>query len=111
MVSSPSDLAAFLNDLKDGEIVPCPTAEAWNEHVERISTEGRITDVTENRWYYWLEVLPPRLFIPGGFCFGEGADALRLFWFDKKSNRYLVRQLSWEDTVKLCDFAGSPLPT
>lgn len=90
------------------ETVPCPDGEEWTAHVQRISVSGRIAEVTEEDYFYWLEVLPPKFQRGSVFAFAEGAEALRLFW--KNGKQYLCRQLTWDETKDFCRLAGIPLP-
>jgi hypothetical protein len=107
----PRNLVEFVSALRQADVVCRPDDEDWSEHVNRISTPGRIAEVTEEDFDYWLDVLPPKWMRGGQFCFGEGADCFRLFWFDKKTERYLCRQFTWEETVLFCHLAGIPTPT
>jgi hypothetical protein len=101
-------LAEFVAQLKAAEIVPLPQHGEWKEHVERISVPGRIAEVTEDDYDYWLEVLPPKYMRGSHFCFAEGAEAFRFFW--QAGGRYFARQLTWEETVAFCRLAGINLP-
>ena len=69
---------------------------------------GRIAAVTEEHFYYWLEVLPPKFMSGSFFCFAEGAEAFRIFWRDR--GQHLARQLTWDETVTFCRLARIPLP-
>ena len=86
-----------------------PEDEQWKDHVERISVPGRIAEVTEEQYFYWLEVLPPHFQSGSFFAFAEGAEAIRLFWQDGNS-RSFVRQLTWEETKEFCRLAHIQLP-
>lgn len=101
-------LGEFVATLKQAESVPRPDNEEWQTHVERISIPGRIAALTEDEFYYWLEVLPPKYQRGGLFAFGEGAEALRLFW--QHRNQYFCRQLTWDETKDFCRLARIPLP-
>ena len=101
-------LKHFLSHLSVAERFTLPPAEEWKEHVERISVPGRIAEVTEEHYFYWLEVLPPKYMSGSLFAFAEGAEALRLFWQD--DHRYWMRQLTWDETATFCRLAGIPLP-
>ena len=108
MSDTVGSLAEFVAALKAAELVPLPQQEEWKEHVERISVPGRVAEITEDNFEYWLEVLPPKFMRGSHFCFAEGAEAFRFFWQDK--GRYFVRQLTWEETVTFCRLAGIELP-
>ena len=91
------DYLAYLNV---AERVPLPPLEEWGEHVARLSVPGRIAEVSEEHYFYWLEVLPPKFMSGSLFGFAEGAEELRLFWQDK-DNRYWMRQLTWDERTGL----------
>jgi hypothetical protein len=111
MTHTPSTLAEYLAGLKVGEAVPLPpVGEEWVDHVRRICPEGRIAEVSEEQYYYWLEVLPPHWLNGSHFCFAEGAEAFRLFWRDRPTGRYFARQLSWDESLRFCELAGIPRP-
>jgi hypothetical protein len=111
MAHVPPTFPEYLALLKEGEVLHAAEGEdKWADHVRRVSTEGRIAEVTEEQYYYWLEVLPPRWMSGSHFCFAEGAEAFRLFWRDRQSGRYLARQLSWDETVRFCELAGISPP-
>ena len=104
-------LAEYLARLKAGQSVPLPAGgEEWAEHVRRVSAEGQIAEVSAEQYDYWLEVLPPHWMNGSHFCFAEGAEALRLFWHDRRTGRHFARQLSWAETLCFCELAGSPRP-
>jgi hypothetical protein len=105
-----STLAEFVKELKEVELVALPPSEEWTAHVERISVPGRIAEVTEEDYFYWLEVLPPKFQRGSLFCFAEGAECLRLFWQDR-DQRYFCRQLTEEETARFCELAQIPLPS
>lgn len=110
MASTPAALAEYIVQLKQAEIVPRPESDDWKLHVEHISVPQRIAEITEEQFDYWLEVLPPKWMHGGHFCFAEGAEALRLFWFDRATCRHLCRQLTWDETVTFCRLVGISLP-
>ena len=70
-------LREFVAHLTKGVPLPLPPAEEWKEHVERISVPGRIVEVSDEQYWYWLEVLPPHFQRGLHFCFAEGAEAFR----------------------------------
>ena len=111
MADPPTTLRAYIAALQQAPVIPSVPHEEWAAHVERISVPARIAEVTEEQWDYWLDVLPPKWMHGGCFCFGEGADAFRLFWFDRARCQYLCRQLTWDETVRFCELAGIPLPS
>jgi Protein of unknown function (DUF1419) len=110
MAAPPMTLSQLIDQLKEGEVVSRPEAESWDAHVERISVAGRIVEIAEDEFGYWLEVLPPHWMRCSQFCFAEGAEAFRFFWRDRHAKRYLCRQLTWEETIQFCELAGLPIP-
>jgi len=74
--------------------------------MRRISVPGRINEITEDTYWYFLEALPPRLFNGNQFCFAEGDEPLRLFW--SRHGHYFCRQLTREETDRICDASGLP---
>jgi hypothetical protein len=103
------NLKYFLSQLRVADRVALPAHETWPEHVERITVPGRISEVTEEQYDYWLEVLPPKYMNSSLFAFAEGAEALRLFWQDQ-DGRYWMRQLTWEETTTFCRLARISVP-
>ena len=83
-----------------------PENEHWTDLINRISVPGRINEITEDTYWYFLEVLPPKLFNGNQFCFAEGDEPLRLFW--RNPGRYFCRQLTREETYRLCEATGLP---
>ncbi len=83
-----------------------PDDEVWTELIERISVPGRINEITQETYWYFLEVLPPKLFNGNEFCVAEGDEPLRLFW--QRHGRYFCRQLTQDETHRICDFSGLP---
>lgn len=98
-----------LQHLNAAERVPLPPSEEWKEHVERISIPGRVAEITEEHYDYWLEVLPPKYMAGGLFAFAEGAEPLRLFWRGK-DERFWMRQLTWDETTEFCRLASLSFP-
>ena len=101
-----SSLGQVYAELMSSETVGLPDGEGWTELIERISVPGRINEITEETYCYFLEVLPPKLFNGNRFCFAEGDEPLRLFWHRK--GRYFCRQLTLDETRRICDFSGLP---
>lgn len=95
----------FVNRLKAGRVVPRPPDEPWKQMIERTGQLGRVCEVDEDTYDYFLDVLPPRWMGSGSiFAFGEGADPLRLFWQSGKER--FCRQLSAEENATFCRLAG-----
>src|SRR2546426_112399 len=76
----PKDLKQFLSCLCTAEHVPRPDNEEWSAMIARISVPGRIADIDEEAYFYFLEVLPPKFMGGGCFAFAEGAEPFRFFW-------------------------------
>jgi len=87
-----STLGEFLAHLQTVEVIPCPEAEEWADLINRISVPGRIVEVTEDTYWYFLEVLPPKHMRCSMFAFAEGAEAIRLFW--RKDQKHFCQQLT-----------------
>jgi hypothetical protein len=104
-----SELGRYLAQMTRAEVVPRPENESWDEHVRRIGTEDRVNEVSEEDYYHWLEVLPPRWMQGAQFCFAEGEEAFRLFW--RQSSRYSCRQLTRDETLLFCSLAGMRPPS
>ena len=112
MPTAPPTFPEYLASLKVGEVLPLPQGEEeWADHVRRASVEGRIVEVTEEQYDYWLEVLPPKWMSGSHFCFAEGAEAFRLFWRDRPTGRYFARQLTWDETLLFCRLVGIAPPS
>jgi hypothetical protein len=108
---TPTTLGEFLAALKAGEPVPLPDDEEWKGMVERTTAPGRVCQVDEETYWYFLEVLPPRWMGRGaGFAFGEGADHVRLFWRGPDET-YFCRQLTADENARFCTLANIPLTT
>jgi hypothetical protein len=104
-----STLGEFLAQLQTVEIIPCPPAEEWADLINRISVPGRIVEVTEDTYWYFLEVLPPKHMRCSMFAFAEGAEAVRLFW--RKDQKHFCLQLTAEQTAEYCRLAKIPIPS
>jgi hypothetical protein len=103
------ELKQLISQLSVGERLGLPEHEEWKDHVDRIAVPDRIMEVTEEQYYYWLEVLPPKFMSASLFCFAEGAEPFRVFVKDQYG-RYWARQLTWDETITFCRLAGISLP-
>lgn len=110
MVDAPRTLAAYIAELKQAAVMPRPDSTDWKVHIEHISVPGRVAVINEEEWDYWLEVLPPKWMNGSHFCFAEGAEAFRLFWYDRPSDQHRMRQLTWDETKTFCQLARISLP-
>jgi hypothetical protein len=83
-----------------------PAEEDWYALVDRISVPDRINEITEDAFRYFLYAWPPRLLGQSHFGFAQGEEPLRLFWISH--GRFFCRQLTREETNRLCDASGLP---
>ena len=74
--------------------------------VRRISVPGRINEINAEAYAYFLHAWPPRLYGGNRFCFAAGDEPLRLFW--EFNGCYFCRQLTRQETNRLCDASGLP---
>lgn len=101
-----SPLAEFLARLRNTDstpVVPRPQPEDWSQMIARTTVAGRICEVDEDTYDYFLDVLPPR-WMGRGYAFAEGGDDVRLFW--KATGRFLCRQLTAEETDEFYRLIG-----
>ncbi len=92
-----STLAELIKTLTAGEPVPISDdAPFWEP--------GTISELDEETYYYWMEMLPPRWMRGSYFCFGEGAGTFRLFW--KRGGKFYGRELSQEQTDQFATVAN-----
>lgn len=103
-----TSLKALLARLMLAEIVPRPASEPWHALIARISVPGRITEIDQETYTYFLEVLPPKYQGGGLFAFAEGAEPFRLFWVS--GTRCFCRALTWDETQEFCRTALVPFP-
>lgn len=87
---------------------PPPGADQAPSLEEARKRPGTIAEVTEEDYFSYLEMLPPHFMDGSFFCFAEGAEPYLLFW--RSGPRYYARQLTWEETKRLAELAGIPLP-
>ena len=104
-----STLGEFLTRIQQVETIPCPAAEEWADLINRISVPGRIAEVTEEAYWYFLEVLPPKHMRCNMFAFAEGGEAIRLFW--RKDQKHFCQQLTDDETQTFCRLAKIPVPS
>jgi hypothetical protein len=119
-MATSTTLREYIAQLKRAPAVSAPPSDNWKEHVECISVPHRVCEVSEEDYFYWLEVLPPKWMRSSSFCFGEGYDPFRLFWAQRaapawcrqnQTSRYYCRQLTDDETDTFCRLAGMPRPT
>ena len=90
----------------ESEVTEQPVDEDWYAFVERVSVPGRINEITGDAFRLFLESSPPRLLGRNRFCWADGDDPLRMFW--TTVGRYYCRQLTRQETNRLCDASGLP---
>lgn len=100
------ELKEYVYSLFDGDTAPLPENEEWAAAVARLSVPGRINEISEEIYFEFLEVLPPKLLRGSFFAFAEGQEPLRVFL--RRHERYLGRLLTEEETSKLCELTGLP---
>jgi hypothetical protein len=105
-IGASTPLSALIAVLQMAPLVPMPADEDWQQMLLRIAVPGRIAEVSEETYWHFLEVLPPRFIQGRYFCFAEGLEPLRLFW--QASDRYFTRQLTWQETKVFCRAARIP---
>jgi hypothetical protein len=88
------------------EVTEQPAEEDWYALVDRIGVPGRINEITEDAFRYFLYVWPPRLLGDDHFGFAQADEPLRLFW--TTNGRFFCRQLTRQETNRLCDASGLP---
>lgn len=99
------DFRTFYVQLTAGEPIELPPWElSRKELIELMSQEGRILTISEETWWEFLEILPPRWMNGNAFAFAEGYDCFRLFWIQR--DQYFVRQLSEMETDRFCQLNG-----
>lgn len=73
------------------EITEDSSREKWDYMIKEIHS-GKLTEVSESVYYYFLEVLPPIRMFDYGFYFREGlGDILR---FTQQGNKFYCKKLS-----------------
>jgi hypothetical protein len=97
-----AQLRQFLRTLTGGAAVAvdCDSGPPWFE-------PGRKCKVSEEVFFYFLEVLPPRWMNGNMFAFGEGCSPFRLFW--RRDGKCFGRELTAEETVRFCELSGTSL--
>ena len=80
--------------------------EEWEQTIERTHVTGRVHEITEETWFYFLEVLPPKLLRGRWFAFAEGQEPLTIFW--RRNGIHYCRRLTEEETDRVCAASGLP---
>lgn len=99
-------LNTLMHELKTAQTTTSlPNAEEWSDMIARIKTPQTIHEISEETYWYFLEVLPPQWMDRGHFAFAEGEEPLQLFW-EEQRDAFRTRLLTWEQTYRFCDAAG-----
>ena len=88
------------------EISRLPGYEDWYAFMERIAVPGRMHEITADAYRSLLEASTPRLYSSNRFCVANADGLLRLFW--TTGGRYFCRQLTREESNRVCDASGLP---
>ena len=100
----PGNLWAFIETLTSGDVQPLSSIDdenpPWHE-------PGRVCEIDEKTYWYFLELLPPRWIDGNWFAFGEGTGPFRLFWQFQGS--YFARELTDEETKTFCQLSRTSL--
>ena len=88
----------------DNEVTSLPDDEAWGQMIERIHQTGRVHQIKEETYWYFLEVLPPKWLDRQYFAFAEGQEELSVFW--QKQQRSFCRRLTPDETDRFCETSG-----
>ena len=83
-----------------------PQDEDWYALIRRISIPGRMNEITRDVYQYFLFRQPTLLYGGDHFSVSEPGGPLRLFWIT--DGRYFCRQLSLQESRRLCDVVGLP---
>ena len=102
------NLAEFVAVLRQAGVIPRPEQEEWKAMIDRIHATGKIHEIDEETYDWFLECLPPKYQNGGFFAFAEGAESLKLFW--SRGEKYFVRPLDEEETQEFCRLARIPIP-
>jgi hypothetical protein len=97
-----AQFSEFLRTLTAGAAVAiaCDSVPPWFE-------PSRKCEVSEEVFFYFLDVLPPRWMSGSMFAFGEGGGPFRLFW--QRDGRFFGRELTEEETVRFCQLTATAL--
>ncbi len=101
----PTSLWAFINTLISAE--PEPLSSVDDEQTPPWQEPGKVVEIDEETYWYFLELLPPRWTDGNWFAFGEGAGPFRLFW--QVRDAYFVRELNNDETRTFCKLGRIPL--
>ena len=88
----------------DNEVTPLPEDEEWKRMIERTHETGKIHQIKEETYWYFLEVLPPKWMDRRYFAFAEGQEELSIFW--QKQQEAFCRRLTQDETDQFCETSG-----
>jgi hypothetical protein len=83
-----------------------PEDEDWYALIRRISVPGRLNEITRDVYQYFLYCRPTLLYGGNHFSVSDAGESLRLFWIT--DGRYFCRQLSPQESNRLCNVVGLP---
>ena len=88
----------------ENQITSLPENETWEQMIQRVHVPGRLHAITEETYWYFLEVLPPKWMDRRYFAFAEGQEPLSIFW--QQQNDFYCRRLTQEETDQFCEASG-----
>ena len=97
----PQSLWAFLNTL--ASVDPEPLSSVDDEQTPPWHETGKVFEIDEKTYWYFLELLPPRWMDGDWFAFGAGSGSFRLFW--QIRGVYFLRELTQDETRTFCEFS------
>jgi len=95
---------SLLSELMSGETIETHHSDLSHDEFTTCMQQGRIVPISEETWWEFLEILPPRWMNANAFVFAEGGNSFRLYW--KQGNEHFVRQLSEDETDLFCKLSG-----
>ena len=100
-------LSQFINELtsREDRVPFIPDMDRENPPT---FPEGTVLPITEESYWYFLDLLPPRWMRSYGFVFGEGSGRLIYFWEQGRhpEKSYFGLQLSDEESQTFYELAG-----
>jgi hypothetical protein len=101
-------LYTLVERYRQGRIVMSKSGETWRETLQRIGVPERLSRIDEETYRRFFDKAEPR-FVGIDFFAHAAEDDEPFKLFFKVRKRYLVRQLTWEQTELFCCAAGIPL--
>lgn len=105
------ELTNYVDALTTGDAVWTPGQDPIVADLsEPEDVGGRIREIEQHVYFWYLNDLPPRWLWRRCFCTSEGVRPFRLFWANEsgcfvRRRRYFVRRLTWEQTYRICELA------